>query len=305
MSGTEHSARERLIAFRRARGRLPRLEERRARVNGLELAVFTTPAVNGMLPLLCINGGLLFDHSLLWPALAPLAERRQLILYDQRGRGASDAPRDPLAARIEDDAADVGNLRAALGISRWDVLGHSWGAGIAALGTERDAEGTRRVALIDPVGATGAWRDSLIARARERLSPGERAMLERFDRDTLARPDPGIHSAFARALFPAWFGDRRLAELVPLPRSVSETGAAISARLWRDGYDWSALLRAVQAPSVVVHGELDLLPRSIAAEVASLMRRATLAPIAGAGHMPFLEQPEPFFELLEAFLEPP
>jgi proline iminopeptidase len=298
-------ARERLIAFRRSLGRIPRLEERRVKVRGVELAAFLTPKVAGATPLVCVNGGLLFDHTLLCPALAPLARRRQLVFYDQRGRGASEAPRDPAAARIEDDAADLGNLRVALGISRWDVLGHSWGAGIAILGTERDGEGTKRLALIDPVGATGAWRDSLIAVARERLSPKDRALLDRFDRDMLSRPDPGIHSSLARALHPAWFADPRMAEFIPLPRSTSETGAAISARLWRDGYDWSTPLRAVEPPSVVVHGERDLLPRSIAAEVASMMRHATLAPIQGAGHMPFLETPQPFFELLEAFLEPP
>jgi proline iminopeptidase len=297
--------RDRLIAFRRQLGPIPRLTAQRVKVRGLELAVFSSPSVKATPPLLCINGGLLFDHTLLWPALAPLAKGRQLIFYDQRGRGGSEAPGDPLAARIEDDAADVVSLRVALGISRWDVLGHSFGAGIAILGTERDAEGTRRVALIDPVGATGAWRDSLIAAARERLSPGARAALDRFDRDTLSRPDPNTHSSFARTLFPAWFADPRMAEFIPLPRSTSDTGAAVHARLWRDGYDWTATLRAVETPSVVVHGERDLLPRSVAAEVASMLRRATLASIADAGHMPFLETPEPFFELLREFLEPP
>lgn len=297
--------RDRLIAFRRQLGPVPRLTKQHVKVRGLELAVFTSPPVKGSTPLLCINGGLLFDHTLLWPAVAPLAKRRQLILYDQRGRGASETPRDPLAARIEDDAADVASLRIALGISRWDVLAHSFGAGIAILGTGRDAEGTRRVALIDPVGATSAWRDSLIAAARERLSPGARAVLDRFDRDTLSRPDPNIHSSFARTIFPAWFADPRMAEFIPLPRSTSETGAAVYARIWRDGYDWTATLRAVETPSVVVHGERDLLPRAVAAEVASTMRRATLASVADAGHMPFLESPEPFFELVETFFEPP
>lgn len=267
--------------------------------------MFTTPAVPDALPLLCINGGLLFDHGLLWPALAPLATRRQLIFYDQRGRGASDAPADPASARIEHDAADVGNLRRALGISRWNVLGHSWGAGIAMLGTERDREGTKSLSLIAPVGATGAWRHDLLAAARERLSPGERALLDRFHPDVLARPDPGVHSAFARALHPAWFADRRLAGLVPLPRSTSQTGAAVSARLWRDGYDWSPLLRAIEAPSIVVHGERDLLPRPVAAGVASLLSNCTLSSLPESGHLPFLESPESFFRLLEVFLDSP
>jgi len=76
---------------------------------------------------------MLYDHSMLWPALSPLAEHRQVILYDQRGRGASSAPTDPSAASIEDDALDVAAIRRALGIRKWDVLGHSWGGGIAML----------------------------------------------------------------------------------------------------------------------------------------------------------------------------
>ena len=112
------SARDRFLAYRRALPRPPRLAPRTVRVRGLSVAAFTTPEVPGATPLLCISGGLLFDHGLLWPALAPLAERRQLVFYDQRGRGASQAPPGARAARIEHDAGDVGALREALGVAR-------------------------------------------------------------------------------------------------------------------------------------------------------------------------------------------
>ena len=123
------------------------------------------------LPLVCVNGGLLYDHTLLWPALSPLSARRQLVLYDQRGRGESEAPADPAAARIEDDAADLGALRRALGLRRWDVLGHSWGGAVAALGAAQDLAGTRRVVLVDGGGATSAWMAALRAAALERSGP--------------------------------------------------------------------------------------------------------------------------------------
>src|SRR4051812_47749541 len=130
--------REEFIAYRRSLGRTPTLDRMTVRVRGLDLAVWTSPPVAGTTPLLLVNGGLLYDHALLWPALSPLASARQVILYDQRGRGASQAPPNPLDARIEDDAEDVGALRRALGIRQWDVLGHSWGGGIAMLSTVRD-----------------------------------------------------------------------------------------------------------------------------------------------------------------------
>src|SRR4051794_27885643 len=104
------SRRDELLAFRRSVGRTPALQRMTARVRGLDLAVWTSPPVESAPPLLLVNGGLLYDHALLWPSLSPFAAGRQVILYDQRGRGASEAPANPLAARIEDDAADVGAL---------------------------------------------------------------------------------------------------------------------------------------------------------------------------------------------------
>jgi O-antigen ligase len=84
---------------------------------------------------LAINGGMIYGHDLLWPTFAPFAEGRQVILYDQRGRGESQAPPGSRAARIEHDALDVRALREALGIPQWDLAAHSWGGGIALLAT--------------------------------------------------------------------------------------------------------------------------------------------------------------------------
>lgn len=273
-------------------------------VRGLELAVFTTPAVPDAVPLLCVNGGLLFSHALLWPALSPLAQRRQLVLYDQRGRGESDQPPDTRAARIEHDAGDAAALRETLGIRRWDVLGHSWGAGIALLGAERDREGTRRIVTVSGVGPTSEWMAGLRGAALERLAPADRAVLERFSPEDLATPDPDVQSAHARAMYAAWFADPELAALFAPPRSTSRTGAAVLARLRRDGYDWTPLLRALDRPTLVIHGERDLLPLAVAGALVAALPDARLAPIPGSGHMPFWEAPEQFFPLVDSFLAP-
>ena len=99
------------IAFRRSLGPTPRLTRRTVTARGIDFAVWSSPAVAGALPLLCINGGLLYDHTLLWPALSPLAAKRQLVFYDQRGRGATPAPPGAKKATIEhggtNDTRDV------------------------------------------------------------------------------------------------------------------------------------------------------------------------------------------------------
>ncbi len=297
------SARERFIAYRRSLPRPPRLHKHVIKVRGLDFATYSSPEVSGATPLVCVNGGLLFDHKLLWPALSPLAERRQLIFYDQRGRGASAAPPGIQAARIEHDAGDLGALRQALGYRRWDVMGHSWGGGIALLGTERDQDGVRRLILVDAVGPrSDSWLPALHDAALLRLPPAERAVLQRLDPAALQEGNPATHSAYARALYPAWFADPDLAQLFAPPRSESRTGATIAGRLRRDGYDWTALVRAVQVQTLVIHGADDLLPPAVARELVALLPHGRLSLIPGAGHMPFWEAPELFFSQVDAFL---
>jgi proline iminopeptidase len=298
-------SRERFLAFRRDLGRPPRLTRHHVRARGLDFAVWTTPPVPDVVPLCCINGGLLFDHKILWPALAPLATHRQLVLYDQRGRGASQTPPGPRAARIEHDAGDVGAIRAALGIERWDVLGHSWGGGIAMLGVSQDQEATRRLVLVDPVGVTSEWLPRLhtaaLAHLRDRL-PAAHDALAALDPTRLTEPDPEIHTAYARAYYPAWFAEPEVAAMFAPPRSASVTGAAVAARLRRDGYDWREPLRALSVPSLVIHGEQDLLPVAESRRTVALLPHARLETLAGAGHMPFWETADQFFALVDAFL---
>src|SRR5262249_42217802 len=155
--------------------------------------------------MICINGGMLYDHSMLWPALSPLAQKRQVILYDQRGRGASSEPANPAETTIDDDAADVGAIRRALGIRHWDVLGHSWGGGIAMLGTAADPAGVRKLVLIDPVWPTSAWMAPLRQNVLARLEGEQRDAVAHISEESLGNPDPALHSAYSRAVYPAWF----------------------------------------------------------------------------------------------------
>jgi proline iminopeptidase len=289
-------------AFRRSLPRPPRLTRTMVPVRGLELAVFTTPAVGDAPPLLCVNGGLIFDHRLLWPALSPLAATRQLVLYDQRGRGASQSPPGVRAARMEHDAGDIPALRDALGIDRWDVLGHSWGGGLAALGVARDAERVRRLVLVDAVPPTSAWMARLQADGVARLDGAARDALAAFAPDELTSLDPAVQTAWANALYPAWFADRALAATFTPPRSTSHTGAAVAARLRRDGYDWREAVCGLRVPTLVIHGEADLLPVHVARELAGCIPGARLELVPAAGHMPFWEAPERFFALVETFL---
>lgn len=299
------AARERLMAFRQSQPRTPRLVRHKVEARGLSFAVFSSPEVAGVPPLFCINGGMLYSHAILWPALAPLAAGRQLILYDQRGRGASQAPPAVSGSRIEYDAGDVVAIREALGIARWDLFGHSWGGGIAMLAAARDAVGVRRLVLCDAVGPTGSWISSLHGDALARLTGVEHEQLAAIDPVTLHAGDPAVHAEYSRAIYPAYFADHDFAALFRPPVEASATGAAVAARLRREGYDWRASIGTIAARTLIVHGADDVIPSRLAGETAALVRHATTLIIDRAGHMPFFERPEEFFSAVRAFLDAP
>jgi proline iminopeptidase len=296
--------RSRFLEFRRSLPRPPRIERQSVRVRGGSLMVFTSSPVAGNLPpIVCVNGGMLFDHSMLWPALSPLAIQRQVVLYDQRGRGASDEPEDVASWTIEEDASDLVALRRALGIRRWDVLGHSWGGGISMLAAAADVAGLRRLVLVDAVGATSAWMQPMRDAVLERLSGADRAAYAAIREDALHVADPKVHSDHARAAYPAWFADREFARFFAPPEGTSRTGAAVLGRLRRDGYDWRDRLRALRAPTLVIQGERDPFPADASQELAGLLPESRFALVPDAGHMPFWEAPEEFFDLVVSFLD--
>lgn len=80
-------------------------------------------------PLVILHGGFGADHSYLLTAFEPLARRRRLVFFDQRGSLRSPCPAPALLydALVE----DVERLRVALDVPRVDVVGHSMGSVLA------------------------------------------------------------------------------------------------------------------------------------------------------------------------------
>ena len=57
------------------------------------------------------------------------------------------------------------------------------------------------------------------------------------------------------------------------PPRESETGAAVLARLRREGYDWRERVRALSTPTLVIHGEQDPLPLANSAHESYIRQR--------------------------------
>ena len=71
------------------------------------------------------------DHTMFGSHLDPLSDTYRLVLVDEREQGRSDRGTDPASWNLSQHAAHASAVAAALGVERYAVLGHSYGAFIA------------------------------------------------------------------------------------------------------------------------------------------------------------------------------
>ncbi len=85
---------------------------------------------------------------------------------------------------------------------------------------------------------------------------------------------------------------RRKELLDALLRRLRAIEERLHAQTWlAPDYDLPARLRAVDIPTLVVHGEYDVVPRACARSIAAAARRSRLVVLADCGHFPYLERP--------------
>src|SRR5512138_3357398 len=106
-------------------------------VNGVRLfvdvlgpkVVASGPAATERPTVVALHGGP-FDHQCILDLVAPLVDLAQVVVYDHRGCGRSEAG-DPGLWTVEQWGDDVYGLCEALGIERPIVIGHSFGGFVA------------------------------------------------------------------------------------------------------------------------------------------------------------------------------
>ena len=107
-------------------------------------------------PLLLLHG--MADLALVWSSLGDaLAGKYHIIAPDLRGHGESSKPATGYSC--EDIIDDLEGLMASLGWESAHIIGHSWGAKVAALWANNNPDLCRSLVLIDPfyVGKLPGW----------------------------------------------------------------------------------------------------------------------------------------------------
>jgi pimeloyl-ACP methyl ester carboxylesterase len=249
--------------------------------------------------ILLLHPGPGFDHALykvlLGPRLAPLG---QVVYLDQRGNGRSDtSPRELLT--LETWADDVRAFCDALAIERPVVLGHGFGALVAAAYAARHPEHPRRLVLVN--GGTRVVPGRSVA-VYERLGGAAAGEAAKMFYD---QPNERTFAVFMRHAYPhtTSYGTAEVAT-----RATWNPDVLIHWRRYAPGgFDLRGQLGSVRAPTLLLAGEDD--PELTPAGSTELLQAlpegvARLRTYPKARHGVFRDAPGALEELLAFLAEP-
>ncbi len=258
-----------------------------------------------------LHGGPGLTMEYLADDLTPLAARHTLLFYDQRGAGRSSLVSDSAALDGQRFAEDLEAVRQHFGLQRVTLLGHSWGAGVAALYASRYPDRVGRLLIVDGIPLRAEALGQAFQELAARRDSATRQQMARWME--LRRANPGDIAA-CHAYYVLWFGPF-FVDRTAMSRSRGDfcAGTPESRRnkiLGVDRYvaaslgnwDWRPALRRVNAQALIIHGTADPLPVAGAREWAAALRDARLLLLQGVGHFPYLETPDAFFTAVDTFL---
>jgi pimeloyl-ACP methyl ester carboxylesterase len=257
-------------------------------------------------PVICLPGGPM-QASVYLGDLGGLSAHRQLVMLDLRGTGRSAIPEDAASYRCDQLVDDVDALREHLGLERMDLLAHSAGANLAALYVGRHPEHVSKLALITPsvmaagIAITGdVRRETAQLRQDEPWFPAAFAALEAI---TAGKATDDCWQAIAPFFYGRWDEVSQAHQAAEDGQKNNEAATAFGAEGAFDPDATRAALARFEAPVLLLAGEVDLnSPPRAMPEFAGLLPNARLVIQPGAGHFPWLDDPDRFVATTAAFL---
>jgi pimeloyl-ACP methyl ester carboxylesterase len=266
-------------------------------------------------PLLWIEGGPGLPAHLGRPEAAMLGSLFTAHLVNAPGCGRTSPPSRPDDYDLAGHVTFFDDVRSALEIDRWTLVGHSWGGLVAMAYAAMKPARVRRLIVIDGYAGGGSVSEADAAAERERSFARVR------DRGWFAHAIGALEASDAleapteredvTTFAPAWalyFSDPDLpGSRAHLERLVREMRQNVDVqRIWNDRHeaaDHRDLAAAVTCPTLIVVGEHDFICGPVWNHVlANAIPGARYVEILDAGHFPQYEQPDEVMRIVSSWL---
>lgn len=238
------------------------------------------------LPTLVLSHSIGTDHGMWAPQIDDLIQYFQVLRYDTRGHGASEAPAAEYS--VEQLGTDVLGLTDALGIRKFAFCGLSMGGAIGQWLAVNAPQRIERLVLANTgprLGSPENWKMRINSVTEKGMSALlEMAMQRFFSEETRQRRDPQYESIKSVFL------------------GTNPAGYAGCCAALRD-FDGNAVLDKITAPTLVISGQRDASTPWIGhGEVLCQKIRGAKSVQLDAAHLSNLERPHSFTAAVAEFL---
>jgi len=269
----------------------------------VELGYETFGVPGAELPIIAVNGGPGLSHAYmmqndLWQRVAA---HRLVILYDQRGTGASKHLKPNAPQTMEAQVADLDAIRGALALDRVAVLGDSYGGMIAMAYAAAHPDHVARLILSDS--AAPSWKG--LVHLLPQVFPDREEQGEREAKKLAADPEAvaraGLVNHMRQMFYSTAMRDAYLAHMGDLG---FEPGVGAAVQKATENLDLTEKLPGFKFPALVITGRYDMNVAPLTAwRMAHAIPGAEVVFFEKSGHLPAYEEPEKYRKVLEDFLE--
>ena len=261
-----------------------------------------------------LHGGWGHQHNYLIDAFTNIADKYHFVLYDQRGSLRSHCP-DSLIS-VAKHIEDLEQLRKELGPEKVVLVGHSMGGLLAMYYLEKYPENVKGLILLSTLPAKYSIYE-------------EYAMTENQEESALARwkRQEVLDTLAAHGLDAKWSSEERknltskqrgtwhrITQSAINMHSVKnwrkfrgafyyKESAAMAAATTMTAWDVTEIMKELNIPITIIHGDDDFSPVSLHKGWTSEIPNVELKVIENAGHNPWICQPEIFKNYILEALE--
>jgi proline iminopeptidase len=280
----------------------------RVPVHGYEVVTYSFGAGDEVL--FCLNGGPGLPSDDIRDSHSRLAgDRYRVVCYDQLGCGASDWPDDNSLWTLERYVEEVEIVRTVLGLGKVHLLGHSWGSMMAIEYALSYPDAFRTLILADGAASIPHVAGEL-ERLRGALGSETVAMMLRHEAEgTFDHPE--YKGAVDILMY------RHVCRLQAWPEAVLRSVSNMNMAPYRaiqganefcfagNLRDWNRVdqLHRITQPALVMCGLHDVLTPACSRLIHQALPDSRIAVFPNSSHLPFWEEPEAYFAVLQSFLD--
>ncbi len=259
------------------------------------------------LPLLAVHGGPGLPHDYI-SSLERLANEREVIFWDQLGCGNSECPSNTELWTMERSVAEMDAVVQALGLNRFHVFGNSWGGMLAQQYVLDAASGTVSLTISNSTASIPQFAD-YVARLKSELDPATQSAIDRHEAAGTT------YSPEYQAAIRTW-NETYLCRALPWPKELYEAFKNMGTEIFETMFgpsdfrivgtirNWDVVdrLTEIAVPTLLLAGRYDECSPEHMWEMHQRIEGSRYEFFESSAHLPFIEEPDRFDQLMREFL---